>query len=251
MGEMSQTQTVRLRQEVLRVGSDGAADVRSTFLSLRSVMDGPMGRQEYDSERPDEAADPAVRMAGGMVGASLEMTIGANGEIRSMRGVDALMERMLAPFEEESPEQAAQVRATMESVFGEEQLTSQMQQAMATLPSGPIRPGHTWSGAVDVRLPFGTMRTEYTYRLDDVVTRAGRTVGLVSVSGTTGALEPDPDNPMAGMMELSGGEMTGTLEFDADRGILLDMSMTTVMESDVMGTPMNVETTLAMELVEG
>ena len=102
----------------------------------------------------------------------------------------------------------------------------------------------------DVPLPFGTARSENTYRLRDVVSREGRRVAVIEVAGTTGPVELDTASPMAGMMELSGSQTTGTVEFDADRGVLLAMSMTSIMEATAMGTAMQVETTHRTELLE-
>lgn len=249
-GEATQTQIMRMRQEVLEVEPDGTADVRTTFLSMRTEMDGPQGRQVYDSEDPDEAAAPGTQVPMGLVGVSLDMTVAPDGRVQSVHGVDEFMDRILGSLGEMSPEEASQARAMMDDMFGEDEMLSQLQQAMAIVPDGPVGPGDTWSGTFEMQLPFATMRSEYTYELEAVVDREGRRVALIDVTGTMSAVDMDANSPMAGMMSLGPSDMTGTLEFDVDRGIILDTHLDTVMEMEVMGTTMQSESTYAMELVE-
>jgi hypothetical protein len=73
---------------------------------------------------------------------------------------------------------------------------------------------------------------------------------VISITGTMGPFELEEDSPMAGVMELSGGAVTGAVEFDVDRGLLVRTTATTVMELSTMGMTLQVETTHTMELLD-
>jgi hypothetical protein len=250
MGEITSTQTTRIRHEVVRVARDGAADLRVTQEALRVVQDGPMGRQEFDSEAGVEPDDPGMRFLSMLTGRSFEMTLAPDGEVRRVAGMDALVNDIMAPIMEQSPEMAEQIRDMLENMFDEERWRALMQQGIQTVPTGRVAPGAEWSWEFELDLAFGTSRANYAYRLEDVVARDGRRVARIGMSGSIGDIEIAADNPMAALMEVSAGAVTGTMEFDVDRGVLLRASSISTMTMSSMGTSMSVETTLATELLE-
>lgn len=250
MGEITQSQSTVVRQEVLGVGPDGEADIRVTHESLSFEQDGPMGRQSWDSESDEDPADPAMAMAASLVGRSFEMTMAPDGRILRVAGMEDVLDEMLAGISDD-PAVAAQARGMMESMFGEEGLETMMQQSMQPLPHGSVAPGHEWDHTLSVRMPFGTISSEYRYVLREVTTEGGRQVAKIDLTGTMGSLDPDPSNPMAGMMEMSGGEMSGEITFDIDRGLLLRSSVSTAMTMSVMQQSMAMNSTQEMELVDG
>lgn len=252
MGDVTQTQETVMRQDILRVAGDGAADLRVTYEAIRTVQEGPMGRQEFDSRTDDEPDEPGAAIMARLVGTTFEMTMGPGGEIRAVSGLAEVLETMLEAATAEAPPQAAgQVRDMLEGMFGEERMEAMMQQGMHVLPADAVAPGAEWSHDLELTLPIGIASSTYTYRLDDVVEEGGRTIAKLGLTGTLGAIEPPPDNPMAGMLEVSGGDISGTVDFDVDRGVMLRASTSTVMSMSTMGRDMEVESTQEMELVEG
>jgi hypothetical protein len=245
-----QTQTTRIRHDVVRVARDGAADLRVTQEALRVVQDGPMGRQEFDSENGVEPDDPGMRFLSMLTGRSFEMTLAPDGEVRRVAGMEVLVDDIMAPIMEQSPEMAEQIRDMLENMFDEERWRALMQQGIQTVPTGPVAPGAEWSWEFELDLAFGTSRANYAYRLEDVVVRDARRVARIGMSGSIGDIEIAADNPMAALMEVSAGAVTGTMEFDVDRGVLLRASSISTMTMSSMGTSMSVETTLATELLE-
>ncbi len=249
MGSMTQTQRMILRQEVLSVGPGGEAEVRVTHESLSIEENGPMGRQSWDSESGEEPANPGMAMAATLVGRSFDMTMTADARVLRIAGMDDMLDEMLAEVSVD-PAAAEQARGMMESMFGEESLEGMMQQSIQPLPHGSVSPGHEWDSSLSMNMPFGTMQSEYQYVLREVTTEGGRRVAKVDMTGSMGPLEPDPSNPMAAMMAMSGGEISGEFTFDLDRGLLLRSAFSSAMTMTMMQQSVAVTSTHEMELVE-
>lgn len=251
MGEISQTQTFTLRHQVLDVADDGAADVRVTYESMRLVQDGPMVHREFDSESDEPPGDPMAMMLSKLVGVSFDMTAAPDGEVRRVAGMENMVEAIAAGVDGVGPETAAPMRAVVDDMFTEEAMQSMMQQSMQTLPDGPIAAGATWSHASSLEFPFGTLRSDTDYTLEGVVTEQGRRIARIAMRGTRGELEPNPDNPMPAAMEMSGGEVTGEIDFDVERGLVLRSTFVTNMDMSAAGQSTHVESNVEMTLVEG
>lgn len=252
MGEMSQTQTSTLRQQVLAVAEDGAADVRVTYETIRMVQDGPMGHQEFDSDSGETPTDPMAMIMSHLVGVSFEMTVAPDGEVRRVAGMDKMIDAMAAGVSSENPQAAATMRPMFESMFTDETMRSMMQQGMQTLPDGPVAPGASWPHNTSLEFPFGTLRSETQYTLEEVVTEQGRRIARIGVSGTSGSLEPNPNSRMGGAVPaMQGGEMTGTMDFDVDRGLVRSSTIETNMDMSMGGQAIRTESTVEMTLVEG
>lgn len=252
IGESSQTQTTTLRQQVLAVAEDGAADVRVTYESIQLVQDGPMGHQEFDSESGEPPAGPMGMMLSRLVGVSFDATIAPDGEVRTVAGVDRMIEAIATGVASESPETAATIRPMLERMFTEESMRSMMQPGTQTLPDGPVAAGATWRDTSSVELPFGTLRSDADYTLKEVVTEQSRRVARIGMRGTIGELEPNSDSPMAAAgMDISGGEMTGEIDFDVDQGLMLRSTLKMNMDMSAGGQSMPTETTVEMTLIEG
>ncbi len=249
VGDVTQAQTIRMRKDVLAVGPDGAADLRVTHEAFQMETDGPMGHQRYDSESGEPAPDLGTKILGQMVGTSFQVTMKPDGGIRQVSGMDEIFARLLAAYREDSPETDAEVEAMLEGMLDAEHAEAQMQQMIHALPSDPVAPGAEWSTEMVLHLPMGTALTEYTYRLEEVVVRDGRRVAVIGITGRMGPMQM-ADNPIAAMLEITGLDLTGTMEFAVDRGLVLRTSATTVMEAAVMGMTMRVEGTSGMDLVE-
>jgi len=78
--------------------------------------------------------------------------------------------------------------------------------------------------------------------------------GGPAVSGTTweeiSELEPDPGNPLASIMQMEGGTLSGESEIDLDRGILLRSNVRTEMMVSALGQETRIVAVQTIELVE-
>jgi hypothetical protein len=241
LGEMVQTMRQGMRMEVVeQVPPDGAL-VRNTVESIRMELVSPMGSQSYDSAE-GAPTDPAMRPLAAMVGMASEAVMSTDGRVLEAGDLSEILERMT---EDMDPEAVALLEATM----GAEAVENLFAQNFQSLPAGPVSPGESWDYAMSLPAPgLGTLETRFVHTLERVESRGGIQVALVAITGSLGGLMPDPDSPMAGMMQFEGGDISGRMEFDLTNGRILESVTTTLMRMGVMGQSMESETEVTFRL---
>ena len=241
-------QSIRMRQTVQSVESNGDATVTVTTEHIRMEGVGPGGDQLYDSDSGDIPTDPAILGAAAMVGQDYSMVVGADGTVKSIQGIEELIESMRSSF----PPDVAPMLGEM---FNAQTLTEIAQQGVQILPTDPISPGGSWQMSFTMPNPLlGEVINTLTFILDGIEERDGRTVALLS---STGEIATDTPEDLAGLpMEMDvDAEMTGFLIFDVDRGLVLSSSTTTEMTMTMSGPDgssmtMPMMTTGSLELLE-
>ena len=241
-------QSIRMRQTVQSVESNGDATVTVTTEHIRMEGVGPGGDQLYDSDSGDIPTDPAILGAAAMVGQDYSMVVGADGTVKSIQGIEELIESMRSSF----PPDVAPMLGEM---FNAQTLTEIAQQGVQILPTDPISPGGSWQMSFTMPNPLlGEVINTLTFILDGIEERDGRTVALLS---STGEIATDTPEDLAGLpMEMDvDAEMTGFLIFDVDRGLVLSSSTTTEMTMTMSGPDgssmtMPMTTTGSLELLE-
>ena len=241
-------QSIRMRQTVESVESNGDATVTVTTEHIRMEGVGPGGDQLYDSDSGDIPTDPAILGAAAMVGQDYSMVVGADGTVKSIQGIEELIESMRSSF----PPDVAPMLGEM---FNAQTLTEIAQQGVQILPTDPISPGGSWQMSFTMPNPLlGEVINTLTFILDGIEERDGRTVALLS---STGEIATDTPEDLAGLpMEMDvDAEMTGFLIFDVDRGLVLSSSTTTEMTMTMSGPDgssmtMPMTTTGSLELLE-
>ena len=241
-------QSIRMRQTVQSVESNGDATVTVTTEHIRMEGVGPGGDQLYDSDSGDIPTDPAILGAAAMVGQDYSMVVGADGTVKSIQGIEELIESMRSSV----PPDVAPMLGEM---FNAQTLTEIAQQGVQILPTDPISPGGSWQISFTMPNPLlGEVINTLTFILDGIEERDGRTVALLS---STGEIVADTPEDLAGLpMEMDvDAEMTGFLIFDVNRGLVLSSSTTTEMTMTMSGPDgssmtMPMTTTSSLELLE-
>ena len=241
-------QSIRMRQTVQSVESNGDATVTVTTEHIRMEGIGPGGDQLYDSDSGDIPTDPAILGAAAMVGQDYSMVVGADGTVKSIQGIEELVESMRNSFPPE-------VAPMLGEMFNAETLTEIAQQGVQILPEDPISPGGSWQTSFTMPNPLlGEVINTITFVLDGIEERDGRTVALLSSTGEIVTVTPED---LAGLpMEMDvDAEMTGFLIFELDRGLVLSSSTTTEMTMTMSGPDgssmtMPMTTTGSLELLE-
>lgn len=245
-------QALTMRWSVLEVAPNGDATVRITTERVQINMESPMLNLTYDSETDEVPDNPQAKIFSAMVGTSYTIVIGPEGTVKSLEGMDQLREAVLEAM---GSEMAGIADTMIGQMFNDETMTSMMQGSIQTFPERAIGPGDTWSTSSSFPIPMlGTMRASLDFTLERIEERDGGTVAVISNIGEI-QIGDAGDSQLAGMMQLGKSAIIGTMEFDVDRGLLLENTVTTTMEMTVAagGQEMVIGTitTLTMELIEG
>ena len=241
-------QTVRMRQTVQSVDLSGDATLMVTTEHMRMEGIGPAGNQLYDSDTGDIPSDPAILGAAAMVGQSYSMIVGPDGTVKSVQGIEELVEAMRTSFPPE-------VAPMLDEMFSADILIEIAQQGMQILPTDPISPGDSWQTSFTMPNPLlGEVTNNLTFVLDQVEERDGKTIALLSSTGEIVADAPDGLEGLPMEMDVD-AEMTGSLIFELDRGLVLSSITTNKMTMTMSGPDgasmtMPMTTITSLELVE-
>jgi len=244
-----QTQTVRWR--VTEVTPDGDATISMTTERVQIEMQGMAGNVKYDSDSDEPPTDPALKAAAAMAGMNYTMVVGPDGSVKSIQGIDKLREEMLASM---PPEVVAMMQTTAGDLFSEESLTRMAQQNVQIFPGEAVEPGYTWKRSFSLPMAMlGTMTTNTTLTMTGTEQREGRTIAKIETIGTV-SISADSSSSVPMTMDLSDSKMTGSIDFDADRGIMLssttNMNMTMNVGAGGQQMSMTMNGVMTTELVE-
>ena len=226
--ETKSTQTTDMTWAVLEVSQSGKAKMTQTMDRIRLKIDNPMFAVDYDSKEGKELEGPLGQLLGplfnAMVGAEIAVTMNGQGESSDLKLPEKLSKAM----------QGNPILAQFGGMFTEEGMKNMMTQAGATLPKDPVSKGDPWDKKVEVKLPFGTMRTNMAFTYQGPETREGKKFEKIGLKAELG-IEPNP----GGMIQLAikSQDMKGTIYFDnvAGRMSSSEIKQNTVMEITVMG----------------
>ncbi len=241
-------QTVRMRQTVQSVDLSGDATLMVITEHMRMEGIGPAGNQLYDSDTGDIPSDPAILGAAAMVRQSYSMVVQPDGTVKSVQGIEELVEAMRTSFPPE-------VAPMLDEMFNADILIEIAQQGMQILPTDPISPGDSWQTSFTMPNPLlGEVTNNLTFVLDQVEERDGKTVALLSSTGEIVADAPDGLEGLPMEMDVD-AEMTGSLIFELDRGLVLSSITTNEMTMTMSGPDgasmtMPMTTVTSLELVE-
>lgn len=254
--KMAQTVTSTTRMEVESVAEDGAATVRSSTEAMRVESKSPMGGEMvYDSADPKgaDADSPVAAVFDAMIGQGFTMVITPGGEVRSVDGMDELIDRLAAN---------AGVPMALDNLkksMGDAAMQGAMEQAFKMWTKEGVEPGDTWTGALENAVPMlGTMKIDATMTLKDVKEIDGRRLARVGHVMKT-SFEASKDAMMPGMtITVDPSTSEGETLFDLDRGQLhrmemsMPMPMTITMDQggQTMTMKQDMTTKMVMERVE-
>lgn len=238
--------------KVLEVADDGNATIEVTNDRVRGTTSTPMGTTTFDSASEETSTDPMARMMAAQAGIAFGFVMAPSGEIVSVEFSEAMKEAALA---EMSEEERAAVGSMFDEFLTDEAMENMLKQGFMSFPTEPVGPGDSWDRSMSMKLPMiGTLVTSMTMTLDRFEERGGTTVAVLPWTGSM-ELIPDPSSSFPGTLDMSSSVMTGTQEFDVDRGRILSNNMSALMQMAMAaaGQEMIMDMTMKMEfkLVEG
>src|SRR5439155_25094628 len=143
--EMSMTQQQDFLWEIKSVDKDGKAKVAQRFERIRFVMDGPMGKTEYDSKEGKEPEDvigkAIIPIFKALAGAEFTLDMDSRGVMSNLKMPEKLIEAI--------NDATGAGAAGLGSMFDEEGMKRMLSQSGLILPEEAVTKGKSWEQKLD------------------------------------------------------------------------------------------------------
>jgi len=214
--KMNQMTAIGMSFEVLAVDDNGNMSIKTTYQTIHTRMEGPMGVMEYDSTKPQQpgANNPMSAMHKAMLGHSFVMKLTPKGEILEIKGIDEMVAKMVDKMAtDETMKQ--QMKEMMKNFINEDKMKETSGTMVAALPQKPVGIGDSWTNKISVAIGF-PMEIDTTNTLTD------HKEGIITIQ-TNANIETGDDakptamGPMKMTMKMKGAQK-GTIQIDAATG---------------------------------
>lgn len=253
---MSTEETTQVQKMKVKSVEGDVATVEMVFTRIKAKSSNMMGMNEFDSEKDKEAANTFQSIYKAMVNKPFTLKIDARGKLVHIEGWSGIADEILGVAKKtmgNDPRAAASLN-TLKDQFGEDAMGKRLAQAFLVFPKEAIAQGGQWTQKSEVPFPIlGNLELKQTNTLDSA---AGDDVTL-KFTGTLKLMkkEADPaEDPqmaqMRQMMQIKGGKVDGTLNFDKARGVVTKHTRKQTLTMAMMGREMTSTNTTTLELVE-
>jgi hypothetical protein len=241
---MEQEQVQTFAFGIKTVDAQGAADVEMKVTAIAVKASG-IQEMEWDSEKDKEAPEnPQAKMLSRMIGQAFQMKMAPSGKVLEVKGMEKLLETMLKDMGPEAQMAAMQLK----QMFSDDAYKGMMQQMAPQLPETPVAKGDTWKSDFTLKIPMmGGLKFAITSRLADFKGDEAHIEQDISMEMKENA---DPDNPLAGFMEIKGARGKAASVFSVGRGLFLTQTSSMEMVISANGQEIPVRTEGTFKLVE-
>lgn len=146
--KIKETTIYEFHLEVTEVRTDGNMAVQLIFDRIYSKSDNNGAVNEYDSKKIGGMSYPAATI----VGLAIGMVLTPRAKVAEISGLDAVHEKMIGLFGEQTDEWKNQYRETLQQTFGENTLKQMFERQLDYFPNGPIAVGETWTKQFDMSI---------------------------------------------------------------------------------------------------
>lgn len=143
---VNQTMGLDARYDIRDVDAQGNMTAQVTIDAVRYRMESPMGRVEYDSQKP-AAADPTAQVFSALVGAGYTVKMSPTGELLEVSGLEEMLEGILGRLDALGTS-GEQLMQTLRQWFDEKSLAQETGLNTTIYPDYPVAVGESWSKEV-------------------------------------------------------------------------------------------------------
>jgi len=257
--EIAQTFGFGYLYVVQEVDPESTATIKITYDSVAMKQDGPMGHVEYDSTHPPGPVPMQAKAFAGMLGLGFTMKITPEGEVKEVKGVDAMLQKMLENSGlPEGPMRDGMAQG-LKKQFSDEGMKEMMSQMTGFYPKEPVGAGEKWKREIKISKTLPMI-------IDSTYTLKSRKDGVATIDAVM-VVKPNPKGePMdMGVMKVGyklGGKQQGSFEVNEATGMVKTsrlkqkLSGTIVIEGmpnqpEGMTLPMAIESDVKVDVTEG
>lgn len=233
---MEISQTTDVTWEVVAVDQSGKAKIKHHIDRIHFKMDGPTGKEEYDSQGGKSEGRMVAMMAPlfqAITAGDFTVTMDASGRTSDFELSQKLKDAM------KSLPQAGQ----MGQMFSEESLKKMS--GGIVLPSDPVGKSKSWTDKNEMKMPFGKMVVETECTLEGPARFEGREVEKIGMKPKT-TLEADENGPFTAKLKEQEGR--GTAYFDRRLGQLVGTEMTQTMKMEMSVAGQDISQTMEQKV---
>ncbi len=140
--KMKQVIGMGMTFKVKKVTDKGDMQIGMVFHSVK--MFNPAAGMDYDSTRKENPNNPVTLVFSALVGAGFDLTMTSLGEVKDIKGIDKMVDRMIANVNMPEGAKIAMKRA-MKQQFNEKAFAAQLSQATQYLPKDAVEIGQRWT----------------------------------------------------------------------------------------------------------
>jgi len=212
---LAQTIGMGILFDVLDVAPDGAMSAKISYDWVLIRQKGAMGTIEYDSARPPKVVHPMAKGFAALLGQSLWMKMAPDGRVADVKGVDALITRMMSKLGLPEGPQKAMLEKQLRKQFGNEAVKGMVGDMTSTFPDRAVAIGESWSETKG-KLGMFPVMAKNTWTLKS------RKGGVASVA-VRSEIKPHPTAPTIEMGPLKmtyklSGSQKGEMQVDEATG---------------------------------
>lgn len=259
---LQQTMTQVLKIAVDDVAADGTATLKQTFGSVRMEMDGPMGKFSYDTAAPSTSTNPMAQSMGKVLGAMAGETItvvqAPDGTVRSVEGASRIMDKITKTLPSDAGANA--LAQALKTSLSDEALKATLEQSFTKLPQGPVKPGDTWKGQMNMgNDTIGKITGSVDFTLKALDGSGDAATGRIGVAVAMKQESAPASGPGGMVMKLQDARGEGEMLFEIAKGRIRKSTMKSSMPSTISGqspdgNPMTIQntttTSMTMELID-
>ena len=178
----------------------------STYNAIKMSIANPMMSVEYDSQRPKENPTEIENMIAtiflGLIGKSFSVNIDQTGSVKSVSGMDELIQGLLRVLPQDNPAMQQMSGPFLQS-FNDDAMKNMFEQSFKIYPANPVNVGDSWEGNITTAIMGMNQTMNNTYMLKAIEgNTAVMDVASTFVFNPEGSIEGEISGSQSGQMSL-------------------------------------------------
>ena len=179
----------------------------STYNAIKMSIANPMMNVEYDSQRPKENPTEIENMIAaifsGLIGNSFSVNIDQTGSVKSVSGMDELIQGLLKVLPQDNPAMQQMSGPFLQS-FNSDAMKNMFEQSFKIYPANPVNVGDSWEGNITTAIMGMNQTMNNTYMLKAIEGNAAvMDVSSTFVFNPEGSIKGEITGNQSGQMSLN------------------------------------------------